>query len=33
MYFDAKSFLLVPKNAFNDLETMQRFRALLKSKL
>ncbi len=33
LYFDAKSFLLVPKNAFAELETLQRFRDLLKSKI
>lgn len=33
LYFDAKSFLLVPKNAFSDLETLQSFRDLLKSKI
>jgi len=32
LYFDAKSFLLVPKDAFKSLEEMQDFRALLKSK-
>lgn len=33
LYFDAKSFLLVPKNAFRELETLQDFRDLLKSRL
>lgn len=33
LYFDARSFLLVPKDAFNDLEDMQRVRDLLKNKV
>ena len=32
LYFDTRSFLLVPKEAFNDLEDMQRIRELLKNK-
>lgn len=32
LYFDTRSFLLVPKDAFNDLEDMQRIRELLKNK-
>ncbi|GAB3426459.1 YcxB family protein [Niabella aquatica] len=30
LYFDTRSFLLVPKDAFKDLEDMQRVRELLK---
>ena len=34
LYFDARSFLLIPKDAFiDDLEQMQQLRALLKSKV
>ena len=33
LYFDTKSFLLVPKNAFEDLEHLQNFRDLLKNKI
>lgn len=33
LYFDTRSFLLVPKEAFKDLEDMQRARELLKSKM
>ncbi|GAB3006583.1 hypothetical protein GCM10027051_02440 [Niabella terrae] len=33
LYYDPRSFLLVPKSAFEDLETMRTFRQLLKEKI
>jgi YcxB-like protein len=33
LYFNSRSFFLVPKDAFNDLETLQETRALLKRKI
>ncbi|MCH5600577.1 YcxB family protein [Niabella ginsengisoli] len=33
LYFDTRSFLLVPKDAFKDLEEMQSLREMLKNKI
>lgn len=33
LYYNAQSFLLIPKDAFHDLETLQSVRALLKRKI
>jgi magnesium-transporting ATPase (P-type) len=33
LYFNSRSFFLVPKDAFNDLGTLQQARALLREKL
>jgi magnesium-transporting ATPase (P-type) len=33
LYFNSRSFFLVPKNAFSDLEDLQETRSLLKRKL
>jgi hypothetical protein len=33
LYFNSRSFFLVPKDAFNDLESLQETRSLLKRKL
>jgi hypothetical protein len=33
LYFNSRSFFLVPKDAFNDLESLQETRKLLKRKL
>lgn len=33
LYFNSRSFFLVPKDAFSDLETLQATRVLLKKKI
>jgi len=33
LYFNSRSFFLIPKDAFNDLESLQETRALLKRKI